>query len=130
MACLFFTQGSLQRLAPYRVGASTAVDVLMETVVQIWRGGCIITSLHIEAEELAGTFDALKEVVAFSIEMDAVASAFSASSEYVKMEGTELLATYFEEAELDLFGTHNYDVCHEHKLEPKKRLHHKEWKPA
>lgn len=85
--------------------------------------------------------------------MDAVASAFSASSEYVKMEGTELLATCaslslavrrslrkltpvrfslpdFEEAELDLFGTHNYDVCHEHKLEPKKRLHHKEWKPA
>ncbi|BGO95334.1 hypothetical protein NBRC10512_004351 [Rhodotorula toruloides] len=129
MACLFFTQGSLQRLAPYRVGASTAVDVLMETVVQISNLSNILLD-NKEAEELAGTFDALKEVVAFSIEMDAVASAFSASSEYVKMEGTELLATYFEEAELDLFGTHNYDVCHEHKLEPKKRLHHKEWKPA
>ncbi|BGP73599.1 hypothetical protein NBRC10513v2_007010 [Rhodotorula toruloides] len=126
--------------------------VSMETVIQIWRGGCIITSLHIArlfqdayrrqpnlsnilldekvAEELAGTFEALKEVVAFSIETDAVASAFSASLEYMKMEGTELLPTYFEEAELDLFGTHSYDVRHEHKLEPKKGPYHEEWKPA
>lgn len=103
------------------------------------------------ADELSGTTEALKEVVAFSIDTDAVASAFSASLEYIKMEGTELLPTCaslvtsatcprmltgrilvadFEQAEMDLFGTHSYDVRHEHKLEPKKGPYHEEWKPA
>ncbi|BGP27469.1 hypothetical protein JCM10295v2_006437 [Rhodotorula toruloides] len=45
------------------------------------------------AKELAWTLDALKEVAAFSIKTDAVASAFAASFEYNKIEGTELLPT-------------------------------------
>ncbi|BGP35175.1 hypothetical protein JCM10296v2_007005 [Rhodotorula toruloides] len=110
--------------------------VSMETIIQICASASPLPNLSNillddkVAEEFAGTFEALKEVVAFSIETDAVASAFSASLEYMKMEGTELLPTYFEEAELDLFGTHSYDVRHEHKLEPKKGPYHEEWKPA
>ncbi|GAA6037729.1 hypothetical protein JCM8097_002312 [Rhodosporidiobolus ruineniae] len=126
--------------------------VSLENVIKIWRGGCIISSPGITrllqsayaqhpnvsnvmlvdevAKELAGTLEAHKETLVFAVESDAVVPTLGASMEYIKMSGVELLPTYFEESELDYFGTHQYDVRHEHKGEPEKGSYHEEWKPA
>ncbi|TFY82457.1 hypothetical protein EWM64_g1562 [Hericium alpestre] len=119
----------------------------------VWRAGCIITSDDIidrlqpiaEAKEgdianlledpsigkeFLRTYGPLKRVVAKAVEWDAYAPSVSATLEWVKYCGGEVLPTQFMEAELDYFGAHQYDKWGE---EPGKAMtgkHHYEWKPA
>lgn len=53
------------------------------------------------AQELSGTYAAMKKVYAYAIETDAVAPALGATLEWLKAVGGENLPTDFEEMELD-----------------------------
>ncbi|KAK5464989.1 hypothetical protein LTS15_001552 [Exophiala xenobiotica] len=122
-------------------------------ILQIWRGGCIIQSDHISdlldnvharedhddenllanreiAEELGNSFSSLKNVVLKSIEADANVPSLSATLEYYKYSSSTELPTQFMEAELDYFGSHNYEKWEEGPGKPVKGPHHYEWKPA
>lgn len=105
-----------------------------EKIIGIWRGGCIIRSEHISelllsiykdatkevladplsSKKIAGefkrTFASLKNISLKAIEADAYIPALSATLEYLKYATTkENLPTEFMEAELDFFGSHNFE---------------------
>jgi len=127
-------------------------DVDLSNVIKIWRAGCIIQAHSITdkllpvyerdykldnllldegvCKDLASTYTDLKDVVGTAISVDAVVPALSASLEYIKMVGLPNLPTNFEETELDLFGTHAYDVKAEKQYEPTKGKHSTVWMPA
>ena len=104
-------------------------------IIAIWRGGCIIRSEHISelflkvyknaskeilsdplanetvAAEFKNAFPALKKIVSRSIEADAYIPTLAATLEWLKYSTTEEgLPTEFEEAELDFFGWHMFDL--------------------
>ncbi|KAI1074208.1 6-phosphogluconate dehydrogenase, decarboxylating [Whalleya microplaca] len=131
-------------------------DVDLGKCIQIWRAGCIIQEDHIAdmlepillnakepitnmklirevASELRSNFDALKQITLKAIEWDNYVPALSASLEYLKYVGGEMLATQFMEGEMDFFGAHAYDrpnVRGEDPGNPSKGAHHYEWRPA
>lgn len=123
-------------------------------VMQLWRGGCIIESDAIIdlldgvyrsegvdkhnllahpaiARELGGsTMASLRELVADAVRLDAHVPALGASLEYLKYSVSTDLPTSFQEAQLDFFGNHMYDLKSEGAGEPVKGKHHYEWRPA
>lgn len=122
-------------------------------IMQLWRGGCIIQSDYIVdlldgvyrdssldrhnllahptiAKELARTLPSLKELVANSLRMDSFVPALSATLEYLKCSISTDLPTSFQEAELDFFGHHRYDLKSESAGEPVMGKHHYEWRSA
>lgn len=123
-------------------------------VMQLWRGGCIIRSDAIVdmldgvyadegktnrdnllahptiARELAGTMGNLRELTINAMRMDSFVPALSASLEYLKYSVSTDLPTSFQEAELDFFGHHNYDLKCEGAGDPVIGKHHFEWRPA
>ena len=123
------------------------------SVIQLWRGGCIIQSDCIAdllekvydredhddddllsnkeiGDELGAAFPSLKNVVLKSIEADAYIPSLSASLEYYKYSGSTNLPTQFMEAQLDYFGGHMYDLKEAEPGNPVTGSHHFEWKPA
>jgi 6-phosphogluconate dehydrogenase len=127
-----------------------------KSIIQIWRGGCIIQSDYISdvldsvlstsdhpneivddllaqdkiASELGKCCLSLKNVVIKAIEVDGYVPALSATLEYLKYSGSRELPTQFMEAELDYFGHHNFDYRSEGPGSAVKGKHHYEWKPA
>ncbi|KIK61874.1 hypothetical protein GYMLUDRAFT_42285 [Collybiopsis luxurians FD-317 M1] len=123
-----------------------------QSVLQIWRGGCIIQSDKIVdlleqvykhncdsnnllahpqiADALGKRFPALKKVVVHALNADCHVPTLAASLEYYKYSGSTDLPTSFQEAELDYFGNHKYDLKTEDPGEPVTGKHHFEWKPA
>ncbi|KUI57392.1 6-phosphogluconate dehydrogenase, decarboxylating [Cytospora mali] len=122
-------------------------------IMQLWRGGCIIESDAIVdmldeiyssgkvdkknllahptiAGELSKTLGSLKELVVDALKMDAHVPALSATLEYLKYSISTDLPTSFQEAELDFFGHHMYDLKSEKADEPVMGKHHFEWRPA
>ncbi|CCC07953.1 hypothetical protein SMACR_01516 [Sordaria macrospora] len=122
-------------------------------VLQLWRKGCIIQSDGVVdlletvyrsrehnnddllghkmiAGELAKTYPALKRVVLKAIEFDLHAGALGTSLEYYKYSGSTELPTQFQEAELDYFGAHMFDLKTAQPGKPVTGDHHFEWKPA
>lgn len=119
-------------------------------VMQLWRGGCIIQSddmldevykssnvdrinllAHpIIAKALASTMGSHGELTIDSLRMDSYVPAMTASLEYLKYSISTDLPTSFQEAELDFFGHHNYDLKSEGAGEPIMGKHHFEWRPA
>jgi len=125
------------------------------TVIQIWRAGCIIQADHIAdllssifagphgrsnnrnllyesaiVEELKTGFPKLKTVVLKGTEINAIIPSMSATLEYLKYCGNLELPTQFYEAELDYFGKHMFDVKGEPAGKPETGKHHFEWKSA
>lgn len=122
-------------------------------VLQLWRGGCIIQSDAIMdllegvyrsgkadkqnllahpaiAGELAGTAASFREMVADAVRLGAHVPALSASLEYLKYSTSADLPTSFQEAQLDFFGSHMYDLKSEGPGQPVVGAHHHEWRPA
>ena len=121
-------------------------------VTQIWRNGCIIKADYIAdiladifqdpkadkdllhnprvAQELKDLFPALKEIVAKSVQYDAVIPSLSATLEYLKYSTSTNLPTQFYEAQLDYFGKHMFDLKSEPAGKPETGKHHFEWKRA
>ncbi|ROW04873.1 hypothetical protein VMCG_04764 [Cytospora schulzeri] len=122
-------------------------------IMQLWRGGCIIQSDAIVdmlddiyssgkadkqnllanstiAGELGKTMGSLKKLVVDALTMDAYVPALSATLEYLKFSISTDLPTSFQEAELDFFGHHMYDLKSEKADEPVMGKHHFEWRPA
>ncbi|ROW11784.1 hypothetical protein VPNG_04956 [Cytospora leucostoma] len=122
-------------------------------ILQLWRGGCIIQSDAIIdllddiyssgkadksnllanptiAGELGKTIGSLKDLVVDAVKLDAYVPALSATLEYLKFSISTDLPTSFQEAELDFFGHHNYDIKSERADEPVMGKHHFEWRPA
>lgn len=123
-------------------------------VLKVWRAGCIIRSNAIAdllddvyrseehdssnllghskiGAEFARTYSALKKVVLSATEADLNVPALSASLEYYKVSGsTDLPPMSFEEAELDYFGEHMFDLKTEEPGKPVTGSHHFEWHPA
>ncbi|KKY30791.1 putative 6-phosphogluconate dehydrogenase [Diaporthe ampelina] len=123
-------------------------------VMQLWRGGCIIQSDAIvdlldgvyrsggEADkhnllahpaiagELGKATASFRELVVDAVRLDAYVPALSASLEYLKYSVSTDLPTSFQEAQLDFFGNHMYDLKSEGPGEPVMGKHHHEWRPA
>lgn len=122
-------------------------------VMQLWRGGCIIQSDAIIdilddvyksdnvdkhnllahptiAGELARVTASFRELVVDVLRLDAHVPALSASLEYLKYSVSTELPTSFQEAQLDFFGNHMYDLKSEGPGEPVVGKHHYEWRPA
>jgi 6-phosphogluconate dehydrogenase len=122
-------------------------------VLQIWRGGSIIQSDDIVdlleavyrsaghdennllSHELvsrvfADALPSLKNTVAKAVESDAYIPALAATLEYLKYSGATNLPTSFQEAQLDYFGEHMYDLKSQGPGMPVTGKHHFEWKPA
>ncbi|KAH7254631.1 6-phosphogluconate dehydrogenase [Fusarium solani] len=122
-------------------------------VLQLWRGGAIIQSDEIVdlleatyrcqdhdsdnllghrrvAQALLETLPSLKDVVLKAIGSDAYVPALAASLEYIKYSSAADLPTSFQEAQLDYFGEHMYDLKRDDPGRPVKGKHHFEWKPA
>jgi len=122
-------------------------------ILQLWRAGAIIQSdeiidlletayrsndhendnllaNHELIEALLGTMPSLRNVVLRAIGTDAYVPALGASLEYIKYSGATGLPTTFQEAELDYFGEHMYDLKREAHGKPVTGQHHFEWKPA
>ncbi|KAL9109798.1 MAG: hypothetical protein Q9227_005667 [Pyrenula ochraceoflavens] len=125
-------------------------------ILQLWRGGCIIQSDFIVdllesvyrsqphsssssssllstpqiGHELSQAFPSLKRVTLKALEADANIPALSASLEYYKYSGSTDLPTQFQEAQLDYFGAHMYDLKSAEPGKPVTGGHHFEWKPA
>ncbi|KAI9725192.1 MAG: hypothetical protein M1828_003373 [Chrysothrix sp. TS-e1954] len=126
-------------------------NVSFPSVIKIWRGGCIIRSGAISSlllpiyeasntaniatdptitAELRKTYAPLKEVVLRATENDAVVPTLSANLEYLKYSTTaQDLPTMFEEAQMDYFGKHMFDLRSDPPGEPVTGKHHFEWKP-
>lgn len=123
------------------------------SIIQIWRGGCIIQSDHISdllanvyahhkrtkdnlltthevGHELKRFYPALKNVVLKAREADAVIPSLSASLAYFRYSGSIDLPTQFMEAELDYLGRHMLDLKGGGPGKPVTGQHHYEWKPA
>jgi 6-phosphogluconate dehydrogenase len=129
-------------------------DVNFRDVLALWRAGCIIRSnaiadlldevyrsKHLDnnnllgdsriGEEFTRTYPGLKSVVLRAMEVDLNVPALSASLEYYKASGyTDMPPTSFEEAELDYFGEHMFDLKTEKPGKPVTGSHHFEWHPA
>ncbi|KAJ5773142.1 6-phosphogluconate dehydrogenase decarboxylating [Penicillium paradoxum] len=130
-------------------------NVNLGDCLQIWRAGCIIQSDHIAdllqpplavsnqltntkfvdsvAHELHQNFQALKHVVLEGTMFDQYIPALSATLEYLKYEGGLGLPTKFMEAQMDYFGSHNYNkpgIPGEDPGPVHKGPHHYEWLPA
>lgn len=124
-------------------------------IMQLWRGGCIIQSDAIVdmldgvyksggdkldkhnllahptiAAELGKTTASFRELIVDAIRLDAYVPALSASLEYLKYSVSTDLPTSFQEAQLDFFGNHMYDLKSEGPGEPVMGKHHHEWRPA
>ncbi|KAJ4171434.1 hypothetical protein NW754_013202 [Fusarium falciforme] len=122
-------------------------------VLQLWRGGAIIQSdeivdlletvyrsqehdddnllgHHEVARALLKALPSLKSVVLKAIDSDAYVPALVASLEYIKYSGATDLPTSFQEAQLDYFGEHMYDLKSDGPGKPVTGEHHFEWKPA
>lgn len=122
-------------------------------VMQLWRGGCIIQSDAIVdmlddvyrsanvdkhnllahptiAGELARVTASFRELVVDALRLDAYVPALSASLEYLKYSVSTDLPTSFQEAQLDFFGNHMYDLKSEGPGEAVVGKHHHEWRPA
>ncbi|KAL1864049.1 hypothetical protein VTK73DRAFT_6251 [Phialemonium thermophilum] len=122
-------------------------------ILQVWRSGCIIRSNAIvdmldevfQSEnldannllshpkigvEMTAAFPALKKVVLRSVEADLNVPSLSATLEYYKYSGCTDLPTSFQEAELDYFGEHMFDLKTEEPGKPVTGSHHFEWQPA
>jgi len=122
-------------------------------ILQLWRGGAIIQSdeivdlletvyrskdheddnllsNHKLIQALLETLPSLRNVVLKAISTDAYVPALGASLEYIKYSGATDLPTTFQEAQLDYFGEHMYDLKREAPGKPVKGQHHFEWKPA
>lgn len=129
-------------------------------VMQLWRGGCIIQSDAIVdmlegvyrssgsnhqaavvdkhnllahptiAGELGRVVSSFRELVVDAVRLDAHVPALSASLEYLKYSVSTELPTSFQEAQLDFFGNHMYDLKSEGPGEPVVGKHHHEWRPA
>ncbi|KAI3396551.1 hypothetical protein diail_12075 [Diaporthe ilicicola] len=82
------------------------------------------------ARELSATTASLRGLVADAVRLDAHVPALSASLEYLKYSVSADLPTSFQEAQLDFFGNHMYDLKSEGPGEPVKGRHHYEWRPA
>lgn len=122
------------------------------SIIQLWRGGCIIQSDYIAdliervyrradddddplsnkeiADELGKAFPSLKNVVVEAIEANACIPSLDASLEFYKYSSSMELPTQFMEAELDYFGGHMYDLKSAPPGKPVKGSHHFEWRPA
>lgn len=128
-------------------------NLKFSSIIQIWRGGCIIQSDHISdllanvyahhkrmkgnlltthevGHELKTLYPALMNVVLKATEADAVIPSLSASLAYFRYYGSIDLPTQFMEAELDYFGRHMFDVKGEGLGKPVTGQHYYEWKPA
>lgn len=125
--------------------------VNMSNVLQIWRAGCIIRSGHISdllaphykkdndanyrripavVNEFKKSFQPLKTVVLGAMQADHVVPTLSATLEWVKYSTIpEDLPTMFQEAEMDYFGKHMFDLRSDPPGEPVTGSHHFEWKP-
>lgn len=122
-------------------------------VLQLWRAGCIIRSNRLTdmlagvyrspgfdktnllahpaiASDLTTTYPGLKSVVLKAIEADLNVPTLGATLEYYKYSGYTDMPTSFQEAQLDYFGEHMYDLKSEGPGEPETGKHHFEWKPA
>ncbi|KAM7196930.1 6-phosphogluconate dehydrogenase, C-terminal-like protein [Naviculisporaceae sp. PSN 640] len=122
-------------------------------VLQVWRAGCIIQSDAIVdffeevyktgeqdddnllasrsvAQQLHRAIPGLKQVVVRAIDADLHVPALTASLEFFKYSGSTRLPTQFEEAELDYFGAHMFDLSSEGPGKPVTGSHHFEWKEA
>lgn len=122
-------------------------------VMQLWRGGCIIQSDAIIdmlddvyrspdvdkhnllahptiAGEMARVIASFRELVVDALRLDAYVPALSSSLEYLKYSVSTDLPTSFQEAQLDFFGNHMYDLKSEGPGEPVVGKHHHEWRPA
>ncbi|KEF59575.1 uncharacterized protein A1O9_04420 [Exophiala aquamarina CBS 119918] len=123
------------------------------SLMQLWRGGCIIQSdgitelletayrdnLHdtkdllehpLVIAQLCKTSAAIKRVVLHCGEANAYIPSISASLEYFKYSISTQLPTQFMEAELDYFGGHMFDLKSENPGKPVTGKHHFEWEPA
>lgn len=128
-------------------------DLNYHDVLQLWRAGCIIRSNILTdmlasvyrdpkldktnllahptiASDLTTTYDSLKSVVLKGVEADLNVPALSATLEYYKYSGYTDMPTSFQEAQLDYFGEHMYDLKSDGPGEPTAGKHHFEWKPA
>ncbi|MBE3043383.1 hypothetical protein IMZ48_12595 [Candidatus Bathyarchaeota archaeon] len=128
-------------------------------VLQLWRSGCVIRSNRLSsllasvyashvldktnllghltvASKFTWTYASLKNVVLRGMEADLNVPALSATLEYYKYSGYTDMPTSFQEAELDYFGEHRFDLKSEGPGEPGEPggpvvgSHHFEWKPA
>ncbi|KFH41363.1 6-phosphogluconate dehydrogenase-like protein [Hapsidospora chrysogenum ATCC 11550] len=122
-------------------------------MLQLWRGGCIIQSDFIVdvlegvyqsegcdrdnlmshptlARELKGCFPALKHVVLRALEADGCVPVLAAALQSLVCAGSEDLPTSFQEAQMDAFGAHMYDLKTERPGRPETGGHHFEWMPA
>lgn len=122
-------------------------------VMQLWRGGCIIQSDAIVdmlegvyksgkadkhnllahptiAGELSPLMPSFRNLVIRAVTWDAYTPCLSASLEYLKYSVSTDLPTSFQEAQLDFFGNHMYDLKSEGPGEPVVGKHHHEWRPA
>lgn len=128
-------------------------DIQFASLLQLWRGGCIIQSDYIVdllekvykekdvqknnllsspiiAKELTKVYPGLKKIVSKGVETDQYIPAISAALEFYKYTCGTDLPTQFMEAELDYFGAHNYSLKSEPLGKPEKGPHHFEWKRA
>ncbi|KAI1813521.1 6-phosphogluconate dehydrogenase [Poronia punctata] len=122
-------------------------------ILQLWRGGCIITAEYITdlldsvyarqdhdpdsvlsnkevEQELSDNFQATKQVVLKAIEADLFVPSISQTLEYYKYENSSHLPTQFMEAQLDYFGEHMFETKDDPMRGVEKGEHHFEWKPA
>ncbi|PKS08545.1 hypothetical protein jhhlp_004931 [Lomentospora prolificans] len=145
-----FIQG-LHTLA--KADEETGWNLNFRDILQVWRAGCIIRSNALvdvldevyasrdcDKKNLLGhpkigaefqrTYPGFKQVVAKSIEADLYVPSLSASLEYLKYSSGTDLPPSFEEAELDYFGQHMFDLKTEDAGKPVTGSHHFEWHPA
>lgn len=128
-------------------------DLNYTHVLQLWRAGCIIRSNVLTdmlasiyrdskldktnlpahptiASDMTTTYGSLKTVVLKGVEADHNVPALSAALEYYKYSGYTDMPTSFQEAQLDYFGEHMFDLKRDGPGEPVTGKHHFEWKPA
>lgn len=120
-------------------------------IVQIWRAGCIIRSGYISdllapvyakdndaniattpeiCADVKKSFPSLRTVVLQAMENDHIVPTLSASLDYYRyMSVKEDLPTRFQEAQLDYFGKHMFDLRGDPPGEPVTGTKHFEWKP-
>ncbi|EME83725.1 uncharacterized protein MYCFIDRAFT_85077 [Pseudocercospora fijiensis CIRAD86] len=133
--------------------AQKHLNVDYPQLLHIWRAGCIIQADYIStkllqphyrtspatnplsaapiAHDLRKSFPSLKNVVVKATEADHVVPSLSATLEYLKFMTSTDLPTSFQEAQLDYFGRHMFDVKGED-VEglPRLGVRHYEWKEA
>ena len=122
-------------------------------VLQLWRAGCIIRSNRLTdmlrgvytspdvqptnllahptiASDLSKTYPSLKTAVLKGIEADMNVPTLAATLEYYKYSTYTDMPTSFQEAQMDYFGEHMFDLKSEEAGKPVTGKHHFEWKPA